>query len=69
MAEPVICGALLSVAQDAVRLAAFLELLFGAGIFRIPIGVKALRELAVSRFQFLVGSLLADTEYFVIISL
>ena len=35
----------------------------------IPIGVKALGEVAVSGLQFRIGGLLSDTEYFVIISL
>ena len=69
VAEAVVSGALLRIAQDAIGLAAFLELLFGVGIVGIPIGMKALGELAVSGLQFRIGGLLADTEYFVIISL
>jgi hypothetical protein len=69
VAEAVISGALLRIAENAVRLAAFLELLFGIGIVRVPVGMKALRQVAVSGLQFRIGCLFSDTEYFVIISL
>ena len=69
MAEAIVGGALLRIAQDAIGLAGFLEFLFGGGIVRIAIGMIALGEFAVGALDFLIAGFLADTQYFVIVSL
>ena len=69
MAEAIVGGALLRIAQDAIGLARLLEFLFGRGIVRIAIGMVALGEFAVSAFNLLIAGSLADTQNFVIISL
>ena len=69
MAEAVVGGALLRIAQDAISLAGLLEFLFGRGIVRIAIGMIALGKFAVRAFDLLIAGSLADTEYFVIVSL
>ena len=69
MAEAIVSGALLRIAQDAIGFAGFLEFFFGGGIVRIAVGMVALGEFAVSALDLLIAGFLADTEYFVIISL
>jgi hypothetical protein len=69
MAEAIVGGALLCVAQDAIGLARLFEFLFGRGIVRIAIGMIALGEFAVGAFDLLIAGSLADTQYFVIVSL
>ena len=68
MAEAIVGGALLRIAQDAIGLARLLEFFFGGGIVRIAIGMIALGEFAVGAFDFLIAGFLADTQYFVIVS-
>ena len=69
MAEAVVGGALLRIAQDAISFGGFLEFLLGRGIVRIAVGMIALGELAVSALDLLIAGFPADTQYFVIISL
>jgi len=61
MAEAVVSGALLRIAQDAIGLARFLKFFLGCGIVRVAIGVIALSEFAVGALDFLVAGALADT--------
>src|ERR1019366_8729386 len=69
MAEAIVGGALLRIAQDTIGLAGFLEFLFRAGIVRIAVGMVAFGEFAVGAFDLLIAGFPADTEYFVIVSL
>ena len=62
-------GALLRIAQDTISLARLFEFFFGCGIVRIAIGMIAFGEFAIGAFNLLIAGSLADTQYFVIVSL
>src|ERR1017187_8814992 len=68
MAETIVGGALLRIAQHAICLAGFLEFLFRARVVRIAVGMIPLGQFPVSAFDLLIAGFLADAEYFVIIS-
>ena len=68
MAEAVIGGAFLGVAQDAIRFGGFLEFLFGFVVARIAVGMKFQRELAVGAFEDRFVAVAADAEDFVIVA-
>ena len=61
VAEAIVSGAFLRIAQDAIRLARFLEFFLGVGIVRIAVGMVSLGEFAVSAFDFLIAGILTDT--------
>jgi hypothetical protein len=68
MTITIILGPLLSVAEYGVSLGRFLELFFRFRIARIAIRVVLHCQLAVGALDFLVGSALAYTENFVIVT-
>ena len=51
MAEAVVGGALLRIAQDAIGFGGFLEFLFGFVIAGIAVGMKFERKLAIGRLE------------------
>ena len=68
MAEPVIRGALLRIAQNAVSLRGFFEFFFGAVVAGIPVGMILQRELPVCAFQYLVVAVPVHAENFIVIA-
>ncbi len=69
MAEAIVGGALLRVAQDAIGLGGFLEFLFGVVVAGIAIGMKFERQLAVGGLKHRLLAVASDAENFVIIAL
>ena len=69
MAEAVIGGAFLRIAQNAIRFGGFLEFFFGLVIAGIAVGMKLQRELAIGRFEDSLIAIAADAEDFVIVAL
>ena len=61
MAEAIVSRALLRVAQDAVRLGRFFELVFRRGVVGMMIGVVLPGEPAVRRFDVRFTGFAADT--------
>ena len=55
VAEAIVAGALVAVAQDRVGLGRFLELLFGRLVALVAIGVELQRELAIRALDLLIG--------------
>ena len=48
VAEAVVGGALLRIAEDAVRFGGFLEFVLGLGVVRVPVRMVLQRQLPVS---------------------
>ena len=69
VAVAVVRGALLGIAQDAVRLGRFFELLFGLLIVGIPVGMILERQFTIRALQRRVVAVAADTQYFVVVAL
>ncbi len=69
VAIAVISGALLGIAQDAVRLGGFLESLFGILIVGIAVRVVLERQFAVSALQPRVVTVAAYAQDFVVVAL
>ncbi len=69
MAEAIVGGALLGVAQDAVSLGGFLEFLFRVVVAGIAIGMIFQRQLAVGGLEYSLLAIASDAENFVIIAL
>ena len=68
MAEAIVGGALLRVAQDAVRFGGFLEFFLGLVIAGIAIGMVLQRQLAVGGLERRLVAIAGDAENFVIIA-
>ena len=68
VAEAVVVGALLRVAQNGVGFAALLELLFGRGISRIAVRVKLHRHLAIGALNLLIAGGAGNFQNFVVIA-
>ena len=68
VAEAVIKGALLSVRENRIRLACFLELLLRVRVIGITIGMELQRELPVCALDFLLAGPPRHAEHFVIIA-
>src|SRR5688500_9978999 len=64
---PVVCRALVRIAQDVVRLRDLLELFLRLARPVVAIGVKLHRELAVGLLDLVIGRCLRDTENGVIV--
>src|ERR1039458_6535359 len=68
VAITVVSGALLRIAQNAVSFRRRLKILLGVGAVRIAVGMELERELAVCALDLRIAGVLADTQYFVIVS-
>jgi len=68
VAEAVVSGALLLVAEDGVSLAALFEALFAFFVAGIAVGVILQRQLAIGALDFGIRRAAADSENFVIIA-
>ncbi len=69
MTIAVICLALLRIGQHFVSLFGFLELVFGSLAIRVAVRMVFHCELAIRLFDFIIRSVLRNTQYFVIITL
>ena len=69
VAEAIVAGALVAVAEDRVGLGRFLELLFGRLVALVAIGVELQRELAIRALDLLIGGGAGDLEDLVVIAL
>jgi hypothetical protein len=69
MAEPVIGGAFLRIAQNTIGFGGLLELFFGLVIAGIAIGMKFQCKLAIGSFEDRLVAIAADAEDFVIVAL
>ncbi len=67
VAEAIVGGALLRIAEHLIGLAAFLESLLGFLVAGIAVGMMLEGQLAVSRFQLLVGGRAGNPEDFVVV--
>ena len=68
VAETVISGAFVSVGENRVGLAAFLELFFRIRIIGIAIRMIGQREFAISAFDFLFGGSAANSQHLVVVA-
>ena len=68
MAEAVVGGALLRIAQDAIGLGGFLEFFLGVVIAGIAVGMMLQGELAVGRLEHRLVAVPGYTEDFIIVS-
>ena len=69
MAELVILGPFVSVAEHGIRLVRFLELGLGIFVALVEVRVVLLGYLAIGLFDFIIACAFADAQYFVIIAL
>ena len=69
VAEAIVAGALVAVAEDGVGLGRFLELLLGLLVALVAIGVELQRQLAVRALDLLVGCRAGDLEDLVVVAL
>ena len=68
VAELVVAGALLLVGEDGMGFGDFFELLFGVFVAWVFVGVVFEGELTVGLLDFVIGGVLGDAEYFIIIT-
>src|SRR6185503_4083171 len=66
--KTVVHAPLFGVGQYGIRLAAFLELLFGVRVVRITVGMVLQRQLAIGALDLLIACAPLDAQYVVIIS-
>ena len=67
--ELVVAGLLIGIAQHVISLGSLLELLLSLFVTGVTVGMVLQSQLAVSLLQFLGRGILANTQYFIIISL
>src|SRR5262249_1830549 len=68
VAEAIVHGAFLQIAQNAVGFAGLFELFFGGRVVGIAIGVIAFRQVAIGGLDFLVAAITADAQHLVVVS-